>query len=96
MKMPTADEMRAEFHRLNAELAKGLETVRPIQEAYENARAEIEALEAKQVTPLAERLVATREALGLHEIQRQLALLSRALGGETGAPPAAEKVAEPT
>lgn len=86
MKMPTKDEMRAEFHRLNGELAKAMATIAPKQEAYEAKRAEIEALEARELKPLADELKAARDGLGVHAMQQQIALLSRALGGETGAP----------
>ncbi|MBN8960582.1 MAG: hypothetical protein J0H71_05575 [Rhizobiales bacterium] len=87
MKMPTKDEMRAEFHRLNGELAAAMATIAPKQAAYEAKRAEIEALEARDLEPLANELKAARDGLGIHAMQQQIALLSRALGGETGAAP---------
>jgi multidrug resistance efflux pump len=90
MKMPSRDEMRAEFHRLTAELATAQATLKPKQDAYEKKHAELSERERKELKPLADDLKATRDGLGLHEIQTQLAMLSRALGGETGAPPAAE------
>ncbi len=90
MKMPSRDEMRAEFHRLNGELATARATLQPKIDAYEKKHAEITAREQKELKPLADDLKATREGLDVHGIQTQLAMLSRALGGETGAPPAAD------
>lgn len=90
MKMPSRDEMRAEFHRLTAELATAQAKLKPKQEAYEKKHAELSAREQKELKPLADDLKATRDGLDLHGIQTQLAMLSRALGGETGAPPAVD------
>lgn len=87
MKMPSQDEMRAEFHRLRDELDAANAKLQPKIDAYEKKHAEITALEQSQLKPLADDLKTTRDALGVHSIQRQIALLSRALGGETGAPP---------
>lgn len=87
MKMPSKDEMRAEFHRLRAELEAGQATVKPLQDAYEKKHAEISAVEAKELKPLAEKLKAERDRLGLHELQAQMGIINRALNGETGAPP---------
>lgn len=90
MKMPTEDDMRAEFHRLKAQFEAGQEKIRPLREAYETKHAELSRLEQSELKPLADQLQAARDGLGLHEIQRQMAMLSRALGGQTGAPPAAK------
>lgn len=90
MKMPTPDEYRAEFHRLNADLASAQAKITPKQEAFDAKHAEITALEEKELKPLREDLKRTREALGIHQIQMQMGLIVRALNGETGAPPNAE------
>jgi hypothetical protein len=81
--------MLAEFHRLRGELATAMATLQPAIDAYEAKHAEISALEARELKPLAEKLRATREGLDVHGIQVQIAMLSRALGGVTGADPAA-------
>ena len=89
MKMPTRDEMRAEFHRLRGDLATAMATLQPVIDAYEAKHAEISALEARELKPLSDKLRATREGLDVYGIQTQIAMLSRALGSETGADPAA-------
>jgi Skp family chaperone for outer membrane proteins len=89
MKMPSRDEMRAEFHRLTAELAAAQAKLKPKQDAYEKKHAELSERERKELKPLADDLKATRDGLDIHGIQQQLATVSRALGGETGAPPSA-------
>lgn len=86
MKMPTREEMRAEFHRLRGELDLAMAQLQPKINAYEAKHAEITALTDKELKPLEAAVKATRDGLGVHEIQVQLAMLSRALGGETGAP----------
>lgn len=77
--------MRAEFHRLRGDLATALSTLQPKIDAYEAKHAEITALEARELKPLADDLRTTRDGLDVHAIQMQIAMLSRALGGETGA-----------
>ena len=72
------------------DIAAGMEEIRAKREAYEAKRAEIIELEQRDLKPLAAALRTAREALGLHEIQMQMGLINRAIGGETGAAPGAE------
>ncbi len=93
MKMPSRDEMRAEFRRLRGELDAAMAKLQPKIAAYEAKHAEISALTEKQLKPLEDDLKVTQDGLDVHGIQTQIAMLSRALGGETGAPPAEDEPA---
>lgn len=90
MPMPTPDEMRAEFHKLSADLKNAQAKLQPKIDAYHKKHEEITVLTDRELKPLEDDLKAARDALNLHGIQTQMAMLSRALGGETGAPPSTE------
>src|SRR5262245_11651603 len=86
LKMPTHDEMRVEFHSLRGQLDKAFAEIKPKQDAYEAKRLELMEREQKELKPLENELQAAREGLGIYAIQKQMGMISRALGGETALP----------
>lgn len=84
LRMPTPDEMRARFHRLNVEIDDIRAKAKPHRDAYEAKRAELEQKEQRELKPLEAMM---REAeVQLHDLQQEQAMLSRALGGRVGEP----------
>jgi predicted nuclease with TOPRIM domain len=78
-------QMRARFHEAAAELAALRERATPHRAAYEAKRNELMERERTELKPLEEAMKAAEA--GAFELQQEIAMLSRALGGKTGPAP---------
>lgn len=84
MRLPSEAEMRAEFHRLKAEAEKIMERAKPHRDAYDKARQDLAEQERRVLEPLVRTMTAAEA--GLHDIQQQMAQITRLLKGQTGDP----------
>lgn len=83
--LPSDDDLRLEFHRLCAERDRIEEEAKPHRDAYDDKRAELMEMEKRELDPLVAKMQSAED--GLHDIKQELATISRALKGQTGAPP---------
>lgn len=77
--------MQQRFHELGRQKADIEARIKPIQDVYDALRRQQNDLDA-QLKPVIEQLKAAKAPL--FEIDNERAALSRALNGQTGAPPA--------
>lgn len=87
MPLPSEEQMRAEFHQMNSEIAEIERRTSPLRKKYDDLRAQECAFHDKNIAPVIEQLKIAEAQL--FSLQQARARYSRALGGRVGEPAAA-------
>lgn len=77
----TPDAIRTRFREAAADRQRLLDEIKPVRDQYEALRAEQAAIEAR-IKPLRSKIQAANQGIG--SLDRELALLAKAVGGKTG------------